>query len=401
MYARIKIMKRSIFMKRVFLIVLDSVGIGALPDAGEFGDIGSHTLGNIHKIRPLSIPNMTNMGIGLIEDARLEKTDTPIAAYGRLMTKTKAKDTTSGHWEMMGIIMDPAFKTYTASGFPHGLIKEFEEKIGRKTLVNKAYSGTEVLKDFGNEHMKTGYPIVYTSADSVFQIAAHEDIIPVEKLYEMCEIAFELAKPYHIGRIIARPFTGKEGHYVRTANRKDFSIPPIRKTVLDMLVSHGENVVGIGKIEDIFSNQGITASNHTTNNRDSTLATIELINSLSNGLVFTNLVDFDMLYGHRNDIEGYAKAIEAFDNALSIMMANLKEEDILIITADHGCDPTTKSTDHSREYVPLLIYGDKVKPKNLGTGATLANIGATICEYLECGTFDVGMSYVSEIISKK
>lgn len=370
--------------KRVCVIVLDSAGIGAMPDAAEFGDEGSNTLGNIFKVQgKLDIPNLYAMGLGNIQDSGLPKVEKPIGAYGKMAQKTKAKDTTSGHWEIAGLIMDTPFKTFP-DGFPEQDLMKWDS---RGFLGNKAASGTQIIDELGEEHMKTGKPIVYTSADSVFQVAAHEDVIPLPELYRMCEDA-KAAFP-EVGRVIARPFAGAPGTFKRTSNRRDFAVAPIGETILDSLVAKGKNVLGIGKIEDIFSNRGITHVNHTTNNVDGINATIEALKA-DDGIqfIFTNLVDFDMLYGHRNDPKGYAEALEYFDSRLPEILAALRPGDVLFITADHGCDPTTASTDHSREYVPVLAYG--MEPGDLGVRDTFADLGATAYFMLTGESWGVG-----------
>ena len=381
---------------RACIIVLDSVGIGELPDAAEYGDVGAHTLGNVYKACDgLNIPNLLAMGLGNIENSRLPIVDNPTAAYGKMAELTRAKDTTCGHWEMMGLVMDPPFKTFT--NFPEEMLNEWLRRAGKplKWLGNKPASGTAILDELGEEHMRTGAPIVYTSADSVFQIAAHEEVIPIEELYKLCEIARELlVGDLFVGRVIARPFLGKPGAFKRTENRKDYAIPPTGETLLDKIEAHGKSTLGIGKIEDIFCNRGVTHVNHTTNNPDGINATIDALkNNTVDSLIFTNLVDFDMLYGHRNDPIGYGKALEAFDVRLPEIIAALRPDDLLILTADHGCDPTTASTDHSREYVPLLAYGANVKPANLGTRATFADVAATISEGLGLGKWGIGESF--------
>ena len=370
-------------MNRVCIIVLDSAGIGELPDAVEFGDTGSHTLGNILKQRGrLHLPHLYAMGLGNIQNSRLPKVEKPTAAYGRMAQKTKAKDTTSGHWELAGLIMDTPFRTFP-EGFPSELLKEWEHKTGIKgCLGNKPSSGTKIIDDLGEEHMKTGMPIVYTSADSVFQVAAHEKIIPITEQYRLCAAARALlVGEYCVGRVIARPFIGMPGAFKRTQNRRDYATPPPKDTILDAIADKGMAVLGIGKIEDIFCNRGITHVNHTTNNLDGINATIEALHDKKNDcidLIFTNLVDFDMLYGHRNDAEGYGAALEYFDSRLPEILAALKPNDLLFITADHGCDPTTASTDHSREYVPILAYGMDITPVDLGTRSSFADLGATV-----------------------
>lgn len=388
--------------KRAIVIVLDSVGIGEQPDAAEFGDVGSHTLGNIQKVRGrLDLPNMKALGLAAIQDSKLTPyTGKLTGSYGKCSELTKAKDTTCGHWEMMGLPLKQAFKTYP-EGFPRKLLEEFEQKIGRGTLGNTVASGTTIINELGDEHVRTGKPIVYTSADSVFQIAAHEGVIPLEEQYRICEIARELLndEQYLVGRVIARPFTGTNGVYTRTENRKDYAVEPFTDTVLDALVKRNLPTVGIGKIEDIFCHRGVSIVDHTKNNHNGTEATIRFIEEGTGSFIFSNLVDFDMLYGHRNDVEGYAKALETFDLALPRILAALKEGDILMITADHGCDPTTPSTDHSREYIPLLVTGAHVKNGvNLGTRKTFADIGATVLDYLAGEQWNVGTSFLPEII---
>ncbi|MEG1525159.1 MAG: phosphopentomutase [Clostridia bacterium] len=386
--------------KRAIVIVLDSVGIGELPDASDFGDVGAHTLGNIFANRGrLALPNLYNLGLSNIENSRLPKTkDIPEGCYGRCAERTLAKDTTCGHWEMAGHPLDQPFQTYP-HGFPVPFIREFEARIGRKTLGNCVASGTEIIQRLGDEHVKTGAPIVYTSADSVFQIAAHERVIPLQELYHICEIAREmLTGDYLVGRVIARPFLGENGKYQRTENRKDFALAPFQDTILDALDSRGLKVVGIGKIEDIFCHRGLTVSNHTRNNNTGIQATVDMINSGDGSFVFTNLVDTDMLYGHRNDVEGYASALERFDQSVPALLAGLKESDILMITADHGCDPTTAGTDHTREYIPLLVTGPRIKSGvNLGTHSSFADIGATVYTYLTGEQWRCGKSFLNEI----
>lgn len=387
--------------KRAIVIVLDSVGIGELPDAAEFGDVGSHTLGNIRNVRGrLDLPNMTALGLAAIENSRLDALNlTHTGAYGKLAELTKAKDTTCGHWEIAGLPLKQAFKTYP-NGFPEDFLREFEAKIGRGTIGNEVASGTEIISRLGDEHVKTGKPIVYTSADSVFQIAAHEGVIPLAEQYRICEIAREMLNgdDYLVGRVIARPFEGTSGAYKRTENRKDYAVEPFTDTILDALVKRGMDVVGIGKIEDIFCHRGVSTVDHTRNNPSGIEATIRFLKEGKGDFIFTNLVDFDMLFGHRNDVEGYAAALEAFDAALPRIMDAMQAGDILMITADHGCDPTTASTDHSREYIPLVVTGKHVKANvNLGTRKTFADIGATVLDYLTGEAWNVGTSFLSEI----
>jgi len=387
-------------MKRAVIIVLDSVGIGELPDAYMYGDSGSNTLGNIVKsIQGFRLPNLEKLGISNIEGIDyLPDNPSPDASFGRMMEKSPGKDTTTGHWEISGIILDRPFPVYP-EGFPDEIINEFERLIGTKVLGNVAASGTEIIKKLGKEHIRTGYPIVYTSADSVFQIAAHEDVIPVERLYEICQIARDILKGEHaVGRVIARPFIGTEGNFIRTDRRRDFSLVPPKKTLLDYIADNGYQVKAVGKIKDIFANKGITQSVHTHNNLDGIIRTIEFINETFSGLIFTNLVDYDMLYGHRNDVKGYANALIEFDNKLPEIINSLKDDDLLFITADHGCDPTTPSTDHSREYVPLIVYGKNIKKGiNLGTRKTFADVAATIADYMKVEYRGEGESFFNQI----
>ena len=391
-------------MKRVIIIVLDGVGAGELPDASKYGDEGSNTLGNIAKtIKDFRLPNLEKLGLGYIEGLEIfPKKCYPLGCFGRMAEKSPGKDTTTGHWEIAGIILDKPFPVYP-NGFPDYIIKEFENAINRKVLGNIPASGTEIINRLGSEHLKTGYPIVYTSADSVFQIAAHEDVIPVEELYEICKIAREILQGEHaVGRVIARPFTTQNGKFVRTERRKDFSLKPIKKTLLDYTVENGYEVKSVGKIDDIFASQGITESMHTNGNIDGINKTVDFIKQDFSGIIFTNLVDFDMLYGHRNDVEGFANALLEFDKRLFEILDILKEHDILFITGDHGCDPTLPSTDHTREYVPLLVYGKNAnKGVNLDTRKTFADLGATIAEYLDISNYDgEGMSFCSIINCK-
>lgn len=367
---------------KIHLIILDGLGIGALPDAGLYGDSGANTLKSISQSASFSIPNLINLGIFNIQDNGISKGIVkPIGSYGKASEKSKGKDSTIGHWEIAGLISSIPFPTYP-KGFPPEVIEEFEKQTGRKVLCNEPYSGTAVIEDFGLIHLQTGDLIVYTSADSVFQIAAHEDIIDVNKLYEYCEIARNILKGEHaVARVIARPFIGVPGDFSRTVKRKDFSLAPPGDTLLDILKKAGCEVIGVGKIEDIFAGKGLTESEHTTSNIDGMKKTFSYLKSDAKGLVFTNLVDFDMLYGHRNDIEGYAVAMSEFDVWLGSFIRNMGKDDVLIITADHGCDPKTPSTDHSREYVPVLIYGSKIKRGvNLGILTSFSDIGATIAD---------------------
>lgn len=386
--------------KRAILIVLDSAGIGALPDAAAFGDEGANTLGNIRRVRGrLALPNLYRLGLANIEGSTLpDVAAAPAGAFGRCAERTLAKDTTCGHWEMAGLPLDKPFRTYP-NGFPAELMHRFEQAIGRGTLGNCVASGTEIIQRLGDEHVRTGFPIVYTSADSVFQIAAHEQVIPVEQLYQICETARSLLTGDNlVGRVIARPFIGSSGAYQRTERRRDYALPPFSDTILDALDGAGFPVVGIGKIEDIFCHRGVTMVDHTRNNPDGIAATQRFIESGEGAFIFVNLVDFDMLYGHRNDVEGYAAALEAFDRALPAMLGALRENDILMVTADHGCDPTTPGTDHTREYIPLVVAGPHVRSGvNLGTRDTFADIGATVYEYLTGNRWRVGNSFLNDI----
>jgi len=410
-----------------------------MPDAAAFGDEGAHTLGNIYaKLGKLEIPNLYALGLGHIKDARLPKTGRPVASFGRLAAKTKAKDTTSGHWELAGLIMDPPFATFEE--FPVELLLRWMLQASREGLwlhdgkgrlkwqdiqadnapnapksrkegkgnsykhapylANRPASGTQIIDEYGKTHMHTGAPIVYTSADSVFQVAAHEEVIPLKTQYRLCQIARELlVDDYIVGRVIARPFIGTPGSFTRTKNRKDFAVPPIGETLLQALEAKGQTTLGIGKIDDIFCNVGVANSNHTTNNTDGINATIDALkNNNQDTIIFTNLVDFDMHYGHRSDVEGYGKALEYFDTRLPEIQQALRTDDLLIITADHGCDPTTSHTDHTREYVPVLAYSKQtIKAIDLGTRDTFADVAATIYDALGHGAWPVGVSFFPEI----
>lgn len=370
-------------MKRVALVVLDSVGVGELPDACKYGDAGSNTLCNIARsVGGLRLPNLAGLGLGnIIPIAGVPPAEKPAASFGRMAELSPGKDTTTGHWELSGLILERPFPVYP-DGFPPALIRAYEERIGRKVLGNKVASGTAIIEELGEQHMATGLPIVYTSADSVFQIAAHEEIIPLEELYRICRIARELLTGEHaVGRVIARPFTGGPGNFKRTMNRHDFSLKPPGRTVLNLLQDNGIPVIAIGKIRDIFDGEGITDSISTKGNADGMEQIINMLDSVTGGLIFANLVDFDMLYGHRNNPRGYAEALEELDLRLPGLIKLLREEDVLIITADHGCDPTTSSTDHSREYVPLLVYGKTLRDGiDLGVRETFADVAATIAD---------------------
>lgn len=388
--------------KRCILIVLDSVGIGEMPDANEYGDKGSNTLGNIYKkCNGINMPGLRELGIGNINGGEiLGKVDSPIGAFGKAAEKSKGKDTVTGHWEMSGVVLETPLNTYP-DGFSEEIINEFMEKANVKGILgNKVASGTAIIEEHGEEHVKTGYPIIYTSADSVFQIAAHEDVIPLDELYKMCEIARKmLVGDNTVGRVIARPFVGEVGSFKRTSNRRDYSLDPFGKTMLEYIKEDNMKVAAVGKIEDIFNKKGVTDAVHIKNNMDGVDKTLDYMDTIDNGLIFTNLVDFDMLYGHRNDPEGYKKAIEDFDNRLDEIKSKLKDEDILIITADHGCDPTTASTDHSREYIPILIYGKNVKAgTNIGVRSSFTDIGCTILDYLGVSNEIEGTSFLKEVL---
>ena len=371
-------------MNRVFLIDLDSVGIGAMDDAADFGDAGTNTLKSASTGSCFHMPNMEKLGLFNIDGIDWRKgAAQPKAVYGRMREASKGKDTTIGHWEIAGVISEKPLPVYP-EGFPDEILVPFSEMTGRGILCNRPYSGTEVIKDYGDEHVRTGNLIVYTSADSVFQIAAHEDVVPVETLYEYCRIARKLLCGRHgVGRVIARPFAGESGNYQRTSGRHDYSLEPPADTILDIIRDAGKEVIGVGKIRDIFAGRGITSYVYTKGNTEGIEKTLGYLEQDFEGLCFINLVDYDMLYGHRNDIEGYARALTEFDKALPAILDKLREEDALVITADHGCDPGyTISTDHSREHTPLIIYGKNIPPRNLGTRDTFADIGATVLALL-------------------
>ncbi len=384
-------------MSRVIWIIIDSVGIGELPDADKFGDVGANTIGNIVKSQgDINMPNIVDMGIGNIDGVDfLEKADKPAAAFGKCAEISQGKDTTTGHWEMAGIVVDKPFKTFP-NGFPKDIIDEFEKQTGRKVVGNKPESGTVILDELGEHQIKTGDAIVYTSADSVLQIAAHEEIIPLEELYNMCKIARKIMSGDNaVARIIARPYIrNKKGSFERTSNRRDYSVDPFKTTVLDNIKGSGLDVIAVGKIEDIFNGKGITEAVHTKDNMDGVDKTIKYIKSNNRGLIYTNLVDFDSKYGHRRDPKGYKKAIEEFDARLPEIIEAMKEDDILIINSDHGNDPTYKGTDHTREYIPVLIYGDRIKKGvNLGVRSSFCDIGATIADILGVEKTNCGESF--------
>ena len=393
-------MFECIAFERVVWVVLDSVGIGPLPDAAEYGDVGRNTLGHIAESRPLKIPRLVELGLANIAPlAHLAPAANPKAAYGKGATHSPGKDTTTGHWEMAGIWLPQAFPVYK-NGFPPEIIEPFERQIGRKILGNKPASGTEIIKELGEEHVRTGKPIVYTSGDSVFQIAAHEEVIPIAELYRMCEIARKLLDgPHRVGRVIARPFTGPPGNFVRTARRHDYAVEPPKPLLLDVLAERGVPVFGIGKIHDIYNGRGVENYVTTKNNADGMEKLTAALAERKTGLIFCNLVDFDMLYGHRKDVEGFAKSLEEFDALLSDFLPKLSVTDLLLITADHGCDPDPRweTTDHSREYVPILAYSPGTDcGVNLGTRSTLADMGQTIAENFR-GAIPRGTSFLSSL----
>ncbi len=374
-------------MSRFFIIVLDSFGIGQMPDAASFGDFDVNTIGAVSKSEKLNVPNMRDLGLFQIEGVevsdRIDKGTTHTARIARMTEKSAGKDTTIGHWEIAGLVSPKPLPTYP-DGFPKEILDEFSKRTGRGVLCNKPYSGTKVINDYGDEHIKTGDLIVYTSADSVFQIAAHEDVVPCEKLYEYCRIAREILTGEHgVGRVIARPFIGTSGNYERTPRRHDFSLLPPGDTLLDVLKSKGKDVIAVGKINDIFAGKGITEFTYTSGNAEGIAKTIEYLDKDFDGLCFVNLVDYDMLYGHRRDVDGYAQALTYFDEKLPQILGKMRDDDALLITADHGCDPSyTKTTDHTREYTPMILYGKKIKPENLGTRTSFADIAATALDFL-------------------
>jgi phosphopentomutase len=385
--------------RKALVIVLDGVGVGALPDAGEYGDQGSNTLANLAEaVGGLNLPNLERFGLGNIIPIRgVAPCPKPAASFGKMAEASPGKDSTSGHWEMMGLVLEKPFPTYP-HGFPPEVIGAFERAIGRGTLGNFAASGTEIIKQLGDEHVATGKPIVYTSADSVFQIAAHEDVIPVEELYHMCRTARDLLTGKHaVGRVIARPFTGASGAYTRTPRRRDFSLCPPRETLLDLLVARGKTTLSVGKVDYLFAKRGFTGQVHAPSNADIIANIVDQAGRAIDGLVFANLVDFDMLWGHRNDVQGFRGGLEEFDLGLPVIAAALGPEDVLIVTADHGNDPTTASTDHSREHVPLLVYGRSLEPGiDLGVRASFADLGATVGEMFGIA-LPAGRSFLKEI----
>ncbi|MDD2715433.1 MAG: phosphopentomutase [Candidatus Wallbacteria bacterium] len=385
-------------IERLILIVLDSAGIGALPDAGDYGDCGTNTLGHIREKTPgFSLPNLYRFGLDILLGDPVHPT---LGGYGRMAEKSCGKDTTVGHWEMMGCMLEKPFPVYP-DGFPPELIAEFERKIGRKTIGNVKASGTEIIMKLGGEHLSTGFPIVYTSADSIFQIAAHEEVIPVEQLYEFCRIAREMLSGEHgVARVVARPFSGRQGSFQRTERRHDFSLEPFRKTALDHLLERGSTVHALGKINDIYAGKGISAHQHTSSNQDGMEKLLKCMNRVKKGLIFLNLVDFDMKYGHRRDVAGYYRALAEFDDFLPKLQAKLATTDCLILTADHGCDPTHTGTDHTREYVPIMSTGNHLRKNlDLGTRTSFADLGATTLQLFNVNPPDFpGHGFAGELI---
>jgi phosphopentomutase len=383
---------------RILLIVLDSVGIGEMPDAADYGDEGAHTLGHTLGSRDVRIPNLRKMGLANIARLPVHPVDNPIGFFGKAATASRGKDTTTGHWEMSGIITSNPFPTYP-NGFPPRVIEQFERAVGRKVLGNKPASGTEIIKELGEEHVRTGRPIVYTSADSVFQIAAHEEVVPLDELYRWSQIAREqLTGEDEVGRVIARPFVGEPGNFRRTEARQDYAIDPPEETLLDRVKAAGLAVSAVGKIGSIFCHRGTTEELKAGNNNASVDQTVRALQSSGQGLIFTNLVDFDMLYGHRNDVEGYARALEEFDARLPEIQTAMRDDDLMIITADHGCDPGDVSTDHTREYVPILGWGRRARAGvSLGTRSSIADIGQTVAENFGL-TLQAGRSFLTDIL---
>ena len=385
--------------RRVIWIVLDSVGIGEMPDAAAYGDLGSDTLGNIASRRALHLPNLVRLGLANIKPlAHLAPVEKPLAFHGRCALASPGKDTTTGHWEMVGIHLEKPFPVFP-HGFPAEVMQEFERCIGRATLGNFAASGTEILKQLGAEHKRTGSPIVYTSADSVFQVAAHEEVIPLFELYKICETARDILRgPHEVGRVIARPFVGEAGAFVRTPNRKDYAVPPPKGMLLDQLDARDVDVYSVGKIFDVFLGRGIREYEKTKSNADGMDKTLRAMDETEDGLIFVNLVDFDQLFGHRNDVEGYAAALEEVDAWIPALLAKMSADDMLILTADHGCDPTTPGTDHSREYVPLLVYAPRApNGESLGVRASLSDIGQTVAENFQV-SISKGESFLEQIL---
>lgn len=389
-------------INRVIWIVLDSVGMGEMPDAASFGDAGVNTIAHVsEKLGGLRLPNMTRLGYGNIDGMKgVERAEAPVGCYGRLAELSAGKDTTVGHWEMTGIVSDKPFPTYP-DGFPKEIMEEFLKRTGEKDFLgNYPASGTEIIRELGEEHMRTGFPIIYTSADSVFQIAAHVDVIPLQRLYELCRIAREILVGEHsVARVIARPFNGAPGSFVRTPDRRDYSLKPAEDNLLGKMIESGLPVYAVGKIEDIFAGCGISEAIHTRDNMDGMDVTMRLMDEKESGLIFTNLVEFDSKWGHRNDYAGYGKGLEEFDVRLGELLPKMRDADMLILTADHGCDPTTPGTDHTREYVPLVLYGKQLKRNvNLGTGKTFANIGQTVAQVFGLEPLRAGESVLSSVV---
>ena len=385
---------------RVIVIVLDSVGVGELPDAHLYGDQGSNTLGNIARVVPLDIPTLESLGIGRLVDTGRKLHEQPRGAYGRMAERSAGKDSVTGHWEITGLVLDRAFPTFP-EGFPRDVIAEFERRIGRGSLANTVASGTVIIEQLGDEHVRTGKPIVYTSVDSVFQIAAHEEVVPVEELYRWCDIAYDIVgRGMGVGRVIARPFVGSSGAYRRTANRKDFALIPFAPTLLDLVKELGLPVVAIGKIVDLFAGRGITTGIRTSSDDESMTELERAMESVPNGLIFANLVDFDTEFGHRNDPAGFAANLEKFDRRLAHLLPALRQGDLLFVTADHGNDPTTPSTDHSREYVPLMVTGTRVRAGvDLGTRPTFADLGQTVADLFGTAPLPNGESFLPSIMN--
>lgn len=387
--------------RRAVVVVCDGLGVGAAPDAASFGDEGSDTLGHVLAALEVRIPHLVSLGLGnLTPSFTGARNSSPEGAFGKMAERSAGKDTATGHWEMMGLVTATPFRIYP-EGFPEEIVRAFEERIGRQVLGNKAASGTEILKELGEEHLRTGRPILYTSGDSVFQVAAHEEVIPLEELYRICRVGYEIACVQHgVCRVIARPFLGgSREEFKRTPNRRDFPVPPGGETLLDRLVAKGLAVFGIGKIEDIFTGRGITGAVHTKSDSDGIDRTLEAMSRVDRGLIFTNLVDFDTLYGHRNDVAGYAANLEHLDGRVPELLRALGEDDVFILTADHGCDPSDTSTDHTREHVPLLVRGPRVRPGcPLGTRESFADLGQTLAENFGVASLAAGTSFLAEIV---
>jgi phosphopentomutase len=386
--------------RRAIVVVCDGLGVGEAPDAAAYGDQGSDTLGHVLASRDVRIPNLTALGLGNLPPSFSgARNPRPDGAFGKMAEKSAGKDTATGHWEMTGLVTPTAFRVYSG-GFPPEIVRPFEERIGRKVLGNRSASGTEILKELGEEHVRTGRPILYTSGDSVFQVAAHEDVIPLEELYRICRAGYEIACLQHgVCRVIARPFVGTaSANFKRTPNRRDFPVPPGGETLVDRLSAAGYPVFGVGKIEDIFSGRGISGAVHTKSDSDGIDQTLKAMEEIERGLIFTNLVDFDTLYGHRNDVPGFAANLELLDRRLPDVVGRLRDQDVLMITADHGCDPSDVSTDHTREHVPLLVRGPKVRPgRDLGVRSTFADLGATLADNFGLGPLLAGTSFLDAL----